>query len=344
MSVPMAPSVAMALANIGIPVSALESWEEITEDTLDELSDNKGPDEDDIPQAPLAANIVSAFTNSPLVVHTKLSPNCTKPRNQIIDMIAIHVVAGNCSIETIGNIFAPSTAQASSNYGIGGDGRVGLYVEERNRSWCTSSGAIDHRAITIEVANTEAKHPWPVSDKAYATLIELCADICKRNNIKKLIWIPDKNNYGNMFVHRWTANKACCGDYLYERHGKIAEAVNQKLGGLTMEQYKELLEKIESQNKLIKDLGTKIEAQDKLIKSFHDTDKGPSGDKPTSWFTEATEYCKRKGIFRGDGNGNYDWQASLTREACAQILHNVLKAADALEKLPDAIPPKKDED
>ena len=342
MDIPMVPTVALAIQSMGISVASIQPWEEITQETLDELSNNLGDDED-IPHSPLAPNIVMAFTDSPMVVHTRLSPNCSKPRNNIIDMIAIHVVAGNCSIETIGNIFAPTTAKASSNYGIGSDGRVGMYVQEKDRSWCTSSSAIDNRAITIEVANTEAKHPWPVSEKAYAALIELCADICRRNNIKKLVWIPDKNNYGNMFVHRWTANKACCGDYLYERHGEIAEAVNQKIGGeLTVDQYNELLKKIEGQATTIKDLNDKIEAQNKLISDLlkGPADNGPSGDKPTSWFTESTGYCKRKGIFEGDGHGNFDWQDPLTREAGAQIVYNTLEAAGALDKLPDIVLPE----
>jgi len=167
--------------------------------------------------------------NSPLVVYTKLSPNCTRPRKAAIDRITIHCMAGNLTVETCGNVFAPPARQASSNYGIGSDGRIALYVDEANRAWCTSSAANDNRAVTIEVANTEAKEPWPVSDKAMAALINLCADICKRNGIKQLIWRPDKNNPGNMTVHRWFANKACPGDYLYGKHGYIAAEVNKRL-------------------------------------------------------------------------------------------------------------------
>jgi hypothetical protein len=144
-------------------------------------------------------------------------------------------MAGNCTIETCGEIFAPTSRQASSNYGVGTDGRVGLYVDEANRSWCTSSGANDHRAVTIEVANDENKEPWHVSDKALAATIELVADICKRNGIKKLLWQGDKNLVGqvdkqNMTVHRWFAAKSCPGDYLYSKHGYIADEVNKRLG------------------------------------------------------------------------------------------------------------------
>ncbi|GHU95026.1 hypothetical protein FACS1894208_07120 [Clostridia bacterium] len=175
------------------------------------------------------------MSNSALVKYTKLSPNCTKPRNHAIDTITIHCMAGNCTIETCGEIFAPTSRQASSNYGVGTDGRVGLYVDEANRSWCSSNGDNDNRAVTIEVANDENKEPWHVSDKALAATIELVADICKRNGIKKLLWQGDKSLVGqtdkqNMTVHRWFANKSCPGDYLYGKHGYIADEVNKRLG------------------------------------------------------------------------------------------------------------------
>ena len=175
-----------------------------------------------------------AFTNSPLVSYTKISPNRTKNRNHVIDTITIHCVVGQCSVETLGNVFAPESRKASSNYGVGVDGRIGMYCEEKDRSWCSSNAANDHRAITIEVAS-DTKHPYAVNAKAYAALIDLCVDICQRNGIQKLVWSTNKNervnhlNGCNMTVHRDYANKSCPGDYLYERHGAIADAVNARL-------------------------------------------------------------------------------------------------------------------
>ena len=175
-----------------------------------------------------------AYTNSPLATVTLLSPNHSGQRKHAIDTITIHCVVGQCTAKRIGEIFQPTSRQASSNYGIGYDGEIGLYVEEKNRSWCSSSSSNDNRAITIEVAS-DTTEPYAVTDKAYAALIELCADICKRNGIKKLLWKADKSLIGqvdkqNMTVHRWFANKSCPGTYLYERHAQIAEAVNAKLG------------------------------------------------------------------------------------------------------------------
>lgn len=178
------------------------------------------------------------MSNSSLVVHKNLSPNCTKPRNHAIDTITIHCVVGQCTAETLGGIFKPSSRQASSNYGVDKDGRVGMYVEEKDRSWCTSSKANDNRAVTIEVASNTT-HPYAVNDKAFAGLLDLVTDICKRNGIKKLIWSTNKNDRVNhlggcnMTVHRDYANKSCPGDYLYNLHGKIAEEVNKRLGAAT---------------------------------------------------------------------------------------------------------------
>lgn len=176
------------------------------------------------------------MSNSSLVVYTKISPNKTVNRNHAIDTITIHCMAGNLSIESCGNLFADSTRGASSNYGIGSDGRIGMYVEEKDRSWCSSSSSNDHRAVTIEVANDGGESTgWHVSDKAYNALIDLVTDICRRNGIKQLLWKGDKSLIGqvdkqNMTVHRWFAAKACPGDYLYNLHGQIANQVNQRLG------------------------------------------------------------------------------------------------------------------
>lgn len=175
------------------------------------------------------------MSNSPLVDYVKISPNKNSPRNHKIDTITIHCVVGQLSVEALGNVFAPVSRQASSNYGVGPDGRIGMYVEEKDRSWCSSNPENDHRAITIEVAS-DTTHPYAITDAAYRATVDLCADICKRNGIKELKWKADKSLVGqvdkqNMTVHRWFAKKACPGDYIYNRLGQIANEVNAKLNG-----------------------------------------------------------------------------------------------------------------
>lgn len=178
---------------------------------------------------------VLKLSNSKLISYTKISPNRTSPRNHKIDTVTIHCVVGQCSVETLGNIFAPTSRQASCNYGIGADGRIGMYCEEKDRSWCSSNAANDNRAITIEVAS-DTKHPYTVNAKAYAALIDLLVDICKRNGIPRLVWSTSKadrvnhKNGCNMTVHRDYANKSCPGEYLYSRHAQIASEVNKRLG------------------------------------------------------------------------------------------------------------------
>lgn len=182
------------------------------------------------------------MSNSSLATYTKLSPNCTKPRNRAIDTVTVHCTAGNKDntakqIANISTFTEYSTDNASCNYAVGGDGSCALIVDEANRSWCSSSPTNDHRAITIEVASNISGSE--VNLAAYATLIKLLADICYRNNISKLIWSNNKStrvkhsNGCNMTVHRDYANKSCPGEWLYSRMGQIATDVNNLLGSST---------------------------------------------------------------------------------------------------------------
>lgn len=178
------------------------------------------------------------MSNSVLVNYTKLSPYYTKFRNKKVKAIALHCMAGNLSIETCGNVF--QNREASSNYGVGTDGRIGLYVEEINRAWTTST-SYDHYAVTIEIANDGGAPSWHASDNAIAATIKLCADICKRNGITKMNWFNNKNKTtkfldtdtsaeGAFFVHRWFAAKSCPGDYIMSKMQYICDEVNKLLG------------------------------------------------------------------------------------------------------------------
>lgn len=192
------------------------------------------------------------YTNSPLAGYTRISPHKTANRRHAIDTITIHCVVGQWTAKQGCDFFATTDRECSANYVVGKDGSIGLSVEEKDRAW-TSGGSDkngnpirvngisgsdnDHRAVTIEVAS-DTTHPYAVTDAAYAALIELCADICRRNEIKRLLWKGDKSLVGktdqqNMTVHRWFANKSCPGDYLYDRHGDIAAKANAKLGAST---------------------------------------------------------------------------------------------------------------
>lgn len=176
------------------------------------------------------------MSNSPLVTYTRITKNKTSPRNHAIDTITIHCIVGQWTAKQGCDYFATTDQQYSANYVVGKDGSIGLSVDEKDRSWCSSNGTNDNRAITIEVAS-DTTHPYAVTAKAYAALLDLVTDICKRNGIKKLVWSTNKNdrvnhrNGCNMTVHRDFANKACPGEYLYSRHGEIAAEVNRRLQG-----------------------------------------------------------------------------------------------------------------
>lgn len=184
---------------------------------------------------------MATYTNSKLVSYTRLSPNHSGQRTQNIYMIAPHCVVGQASVETLGNIFAPRSRQASCNYGIGADGRVGMYCEEKNRSWCTSSNWVDQRAVTIECAS-DAKAPYAFNNTVYNKLVDLCVDICKRNGKNKILWLGSrakieaykpKSNEMLFVVHRFYANKSCPGDWLMARMDDLTKRVNAKLGTAT---------------------------------------------------------------------------------------------------------------
>ena len=168
------------------------------------------------------------MSNSKLVSYTKISPNSTNPRNHKIDKITIHHMAGNLSVETCANVFQGSR-QASSNYGVGTDGRVALYVDEANRAWTSSNRANDMRAVTIEVANDGGAPDWHVSDKALEATIALCVDICQRNGIAALNFTGDAS--GNLTMHKWFAATSCPGPYLESKFPYIAQEVNRRLNG-----------------------------------------------------------------------------------------------------------------
>ena len=179
------------------------------------------------------------MSNSNLISATILSPNHSGKRTHSIDRITPHCMVGQMSAGACGKLFAKASYQASSNYGIGKDGEIALYVPEDKRSWCSSSEANDQRAVTIECAS-DRSHPYAMNGKVYASLVRLCVDICRRNGKTKLIWFGDKTksliyepkqNEMILTVHRWFAQKACPGDWLYSRLGKLASEVTAQLHG-----------------------------------------------------------------------------------------------------------------
>lgn len=176
-------------------------------------------------------------TISPLATYTRISPNKTSPRNHHIDRITPHCVVGQWTSKQIADYFSKNGLKASPNYGIGKDGDISCSVDEKDRSWCSSSAANDHRAITMEIAS-DTTDPYTMTDKAYNALIDLCVDICKRYDRDTLLYFGDKDkalayepkeNEMQITVHRYFARKSCPGDWLFSRLDKVAEEVTKRL-------------------------------------------------------------------------------------------------------------------
>ena len=166
--------------------------------------------------------------NSPLTGYVYLSPNADFPREDTIQKVTIHHMAGDLTLEDLGASVAQRDRRASANYAIDGAGRVGLYVEECNRAWTSSNPANDSLAVTIEVANDEIGGEWHVSDAAYETLLDLCEDVCRRNGIEALHYTGDET--GNLTLHSmFSSDTECPGPYLTGRMEEIAAEVNSRL-------------------------------------------------------------------------------------------------------------------
>lgn len=220
------------------------------------------------------------------ISYTNISPNQSGKRTMKIDRITPHCVVGQLTTKTIVDMFKPKGYGASCNYAIGVDGTVGLCVEESNRSWCSSSSANDQRAVTIECASDKYT-PYGFNKEVFQSLVELTADICKRNGKSKLVWIENKekalaykpaDDEMLITVHRWFANKACPGDWLMNHMKEYKNLVNAKL------------------------------ADDDVYKI-------------------AKEWAVAKGLFKGDGKGNYRWNEPITRQEFATVLYRYDKGA-----------------
>lgn len=262
----------------------------------------------------------TTFTNSSLVVVKNISPNKTVNRQHAIDRITPHCVVGQCTAEALGVLFSKSSYQASSNYGVDKDGRVGMYVEEKDRSWCSSSTANDDRAITIECAS-DATAPYAFNDKCYATLINLCIDICRRYNKTKLLWFDNKDfalsyqpkeNEMILTVHRWFANKSCPGDWMYARMGDLAARVTAALNVVSTTPTQPVEEEDDGEM-----------TQEKFNKMMDKWLAEQAQKEPAAWSKDARTWAESKGYITGDENGNKMYKKPITREELVQVLYRM---------------------
>lgn len=255
-----------------------------------------------------------AYTNSSMVSYTRLSPNHSGQRTHSIDRITPHCVVGQLSAESICGCFTSPSRQASCNYGIGTDGKVSLCVEEKNRSWCSSSNANDQRAVTIECASDKTE-PYAMNSRVYDSLIKLCTDICRRNGKKKLLWLGDRNKTLNytpksdemvLTVHRWFANKSCPGDWLYARLGDLAAKVTEALGTWA------------SADKAISQLY-------RVRKTWADSKSQKGAFSVLANAKKCADSNKGYSVFDGNGKKVYSADAPGTKKSVDAIAHEVIR-------------------
>ena len=177
------------------------------------------------------------MSNSPLVTYSRY-PRIKKsnPRKYKIQRITIHHWSGvKRTAKDCVDYFCSEECMAkrtvSANYCIGNDGSIGMMIPESERAWTSSNAENDHAAITIEVSNSKAGGDWPISDAAMKSLIELCADICKRNGIKSLYY--DGTKYGTLTRHCQFSQTDCPGTYIKNHTSYICSEVNKRLGSAT---------------------------------------------------------------------------------------------------------------
>lgn len=252
------------------------------------------------------------MSNSPLVVYTKISPFKSAPRNKTITKITPHHVGGNLTVESIGQVFQTPKRNASSNYSIGSDGRIGMYVEEKDRSWCSSSLANDNAALTIEVANDSGSPNWTVSSAAWEVLVRLCVDMCRRNhgikqkNGRPGIYCDDTPN-ASLTFHRYFSATGCAQPYIWNRRQQLCDEVNKRLNikinteddDMNIDRFEELW----------------LEMRKKL----KDNDSNAYSNDARTW--AITNGLIAGGGTAEDGNPNYMWEDLLTREQFVTILH-----------------------
>lgn len=254
--------------------------------------------------------VSSVMTNSPLATYTRITKNKTTLSSKTLERVSIHCFVGQVTAKRGVDYFATTDRDCSSNYVVGYDGSIGLSVDEKDRSWCTSSSDNDKRAITIEVAS-ETVDPYAVTDAAYNALIDLLVDICQRNGKTKMIWIPDKtralayrpaSNELLMTVHRWFAPKECPGEYLYGRHGQIAAAVNDRLNGAPAQSEEDEDMTQEKFNEMMNNYLASLQS------------------KPATFEQDALVWAQQNGLMVGNEKGELMPKRFLTRGEFAVVL------------------------
>lgn len=168
------------------------------------------------------------MSNSRLISSTVKanSGNYTKGRiynNKTVktDRIVLHHMAAVLTAKECGRLFQRKGYGASTHYGVGNDGKIALYVDEKNTAYANGDWEVNCKSVSIEISNSKTGGEWKVGSKALNSTIELVADIAIRNNLGKLV------KGKNLVWHSMYFATACPGDYLRSKMDYIVKEANK---------------------------------------------------------------------------------------------------------------------
>lgn len=195
------------------------------------------------------------------------------------------------------NVPLPGGRQVCVHAFIGklADGTIATYqtLPWTMRGW-HAGGSANNTHIGFEICEdglTDAAYFAGV----YREAVELCAYLCREFHLteRDIICHSEGHQKGIASNH---------GDVMhwFPKHGKNMDIFRNDVGKILNGTESEELDM--TKEELVSVTGT--------------------GDNPSDWAREATEWAKANGIMNGDGSGNYGWDRPITREALVTVLHN----------------------
>ena len=165
------------------------------------------------------------MANSKLVTYRHITANQSGKRTQKISKITPHYMAAQWTGRQCADYFANTGRQASSNYCVGLHGDIAVSVDEDCRAWTSANEWNDQRAVTIECGNNPDSS---LTASGYKALIDLCADICKRNGITPHY---DGTINGTITMHQQFSSTSCPGRWLTNKivSGQFEKDIKAKM-------------------------------------------------------------------------------------------------------------------
>ena len=256
---------------------------------------------------------MAEYSNSELATYRRLTTKCNSRGGLPVDTIIIHHMATKWTAKQCCDYFCTNGMQNSANYCIGYDGSIAQNVDERYSAWTTGSRKADNHSVTIEVSDEQSAPPWSCSAAAVDALVNLCVDICKRNGIKELKWLGDKNvlndpSKQNVLVHRWFQDTTCPGDWLYNGMWELVYWVNQKLATPKATYDFSFSDVVKG------DSGDDVRVMQALLKSYGYGDLKLDGDFGELTLNALKKFQSANGLTVDGWCGQLTWQKLLIRQ------------------------------